>query len=266
MSQGGGGIRRFLGPAIWVGLAGGIGSGLFGVGGGVILVPLLTRFFDLSQQEAHGTALAVALFTAPAALIQYVRGGHVDLAWSLMLAVGSVVGAPLGARWAHATSEKNLRRAFGFLLLILAIRLSLTHLPEGNVIPEHGARMVAARVALGWIIGVASGYFGVGGGVILVPTLVLLAGLKQVEAQGISLLFVIPTAASGTWKHRSLGNVKAGEVLPLAVWSILGAFAAASVATRLPSQTLRVCFAVFLFGVGAKLAFTRATRPASKTA
>jgi len=86
-----------------------------------------------------------------------------------------------------------------------------------------------------------------------------------VEAQGISLLFVIPTAASGTWKHRSLGNVKTHEVLPLAVWSILGAFAAASVATRLPSHTLRVGFAMFLFAVGAKLAFTKATRPSSET-
>lgn len=266
MSEERSGVRRFLGHAIWVGLAGGIGSGLFGVGGGVILVPLLTRFFDLSQQEAHGTALAVALFTAPAALIQYVRTGHVDLAWSLMLAAGSVVGAPLGARWAHATSEKNLRRAFGLLLLILAVRLSLTHLPEGDLIPEHGVWMIVARVVLGWIIGVASGYFGVGGGVILVPTLVLLAGLKQVEAQGISLLFVIPTAASGTWKHRSLGNVKTREVLPLAVWSILGAFAAAGVATHLPSHTLRVCFAVFLFAVGAKLAFSKPTRAASKAA
>jgi len=259
------GIRRFLGHAIWIGLAGGIGSGLFGVGGGVILVPLLTRFLGLTQQESHGTALAVALFTAPAALIQYARTGHVDVLWSVTLALGSVIGAPLGARWAHATPEKSLRRAFGILLLILAVRLSLTHLPEGNVMPSQGAWATVARIALGWVIGVASGYFGVGGGVILVPTLVLLAGFKQVEAQGISLLFVIPTAASGTWKHKQLGNVKSQEVLPLALWSILGAFASATVATRLPSHTLRVGFAVFLFAVGAKLAFTQMTRPAKTT-
>jgi uncharacterized protein len=255
------GFQRFFGHVIWIGLAGGIASGLFGVGGGVVLVPLLTLFLGLTQQEAHGTSLAVALFTAPAALIQYARTGHVDVLWSVTLALGSVIGAPLGARWAHATSEMNLRRAFGLLLLVLAVRLSLTHLPEGNVMPETGAWAVIARIVLGWVIGVASGYFGVGGGVILVPTLVLLAGLKQVEAQGISLLFVIPTAASGTWTHRKLGNVKGYQVLPLAVWSVLGAFAAATIATRLPAHTLRVGFAAFLFAVGAKLAFTRPTRP-----
>jgi uncharacterized membrane protein YfcA len=254
------GLSRFLGPVVWIGLAGGIGSGLFGVGGGVILVPLLVRFLGLTQQAAHGTALAVALFTAPAALVQYARTGHVNVPWSATLALGSVIGAPLGARWAHETSEKNLRRAFGALLLILAVRLSLTHLPEGNVMPESGVWAFVARVALGWGIGVASGYFGVGGGVILVPTLVLLAGLKQVEAQGISLLFVIPTAASGTWTHRKLGNVKMNQVLPLAVWSILGAFASATVATHLSGHTLRAAFAVFLFSVGAKLTFTGATR------
>ncbi|HKA24404.1 MAG TPA: sulfite exporter TauE/SafE family protein, partial [Candidatus Eisenbacteria bacterium] len=74
-----------------------------------------------------------------------------------------------------------------------------------------------------------------------------------------------PTAASGTWKHKQLGNVKSQEVLPLALWSILGAFASATVATRLPSHTLRVGFAVFLFAVGAKLAFTQMTRPAKTT-
>jgi len=260
------GLSRFLGHVVWIGLAGGIGSGLFGVGGGVILVPLLVRYLGLTQQAAHGTALAVALFTAPAALIQYARTGHVDVPWSLTLALGSVVGAPLGARWANATSEKNLRRAFGALLLILAVRLSLTHLPEGNIMPTAGVWAIVARVALGWVIGVASGYFGVGGGVILVPTLVLLAGMKQVEAQGISLLFVIPTAASGSWTHKKLGNVRFDQVLPLATWSILGAFAAATVATRLPGHTLRVAFAVFLFAVGAKLTFTRPTRAAAKAA
>jgi uncharacterized membrane protein YfcA len=259
------GLSRFFGHMVWIGLAGGIGSGLFGVGGGVILVPLLVTFLGLTQQASHGTALAVALFTAPAALIQYARTGHVDVSWSLTLALGSVIGAPLGARWAHATSEKNLRRAFGVLLLILAVRLSLTHLPEGNLMPA-GAWGIVARVALGWVIGVASGYFGVGGGVILVPTLVLLAGMKQVEAQGISLLFVIPTAASGSWTHQKLGNVRFDQVVPLAVWSILGAFAAATVATRLPSHVLRVGFAVFLFAVGAKLTFTRSTRAVVKAA
>lgn len=262
MSEGVHGWRRFLGHLWWIGLAGGLASGLFGIGGAVILVPLLARYLGLTQQQAHGTSLAVALFTAPAALVAYAAKGHVDVGWALTLAAGSVLGAPLGARWAHDTSAKTLRRAFGVLIILLGIRLALTHLPEGNLLPEAGAGAVIARVVMGFVVGVASGYFGVGGGTVLVPLLVLMAGLKQVEAQGISLLFVIPTAASGAWTHRKLGNVDGKSVLPLALWSMIGAFAAASVATSLSSELLRRIFSVFLFFTGVKLTFTKPKRPA----
>jgi uncharacterized membrane protein YfcA len=257
------GWRRFLGHYWWIGLAGGVASGLFGIGGAVILVPLLARFLGLTQQEAHGTSLAVALFTAPAALIAYAFKGHVDLSWALVLAAGSVVGAPLGARWANQTSAKNLRRAFGALIILLGIRLALTHLPEGNILPTAGVWAIVARVIMGFVVGVASGYFGVGGGTVLVPMLVLIAGLKQVEAQGISLLFVIPTAASGAWTHRKLGNVDGKSVLPLALWSMIGAFGAALLATSLSGDLLRRIFSVFLFLTGLKLTFTKPKRPAA---
>ena len=248
---------RLSGHLPWVGAASGVTSGLLGVGGAIVLVPLMTRVLRLSQHRAHGTSLAVVLFTATAAFLGYLRTGNVDILATLPLVAGSVVGSPLGARWAHATPAAALRRAFGVLLLAVSVRMFLPQLPAGQLLPDQGLAALAARVALGGVTGVLSGFFGVGGGVVLVPALVLLAGVPQHVAQGISLLFIVPTAAAGAWAHHKLGNVERSVVLPLALWSMGGAFAAALVAASIPAAALRVLFGVFLAVMGLRMVFGR---------
>jgi uncharacterized protein len=258
------GVRlRLPGPLPWIGAASGVTSGLLGVGGAIVLVPLMTRVLKLTQHRAHGTSLAVVLFTATAAFLGYLRTGNVDVLAALPLVAGSVIGSPLGAHWAHATPAAALRRAFGILLLAVSVRMFLPQLPAGHVLPEHGVAALAARVALGGATGVLSGFFGVGGGVVLVPALVLLAGVPQHVAQGISLLFIVPTAAAGAWTHHKLGNVERSVVLPIALWSMGGAFAAALVAASIPAAALRVLFGVFLVANGARMAFGRRRGPAA---
>jgi hypothetical protein len=258
------GVRlRLPGHLPWFGAASGVTSGLLGVGGAIVLVPLMTRVLRLTQHRAHGTSLAVVLFTATAAFLGYLRTGNVDVLAALPLIAGSVIGSPLGARWAHATPAAALRRAFGILLLAVSVRMFLPQLPAGHVLPEQGAAALAARVALGGATGVLSGFFGVGGGVVLVPALVLLAGVPQHVAQGISLLFIVPTAAAGAWTHHKLGNVERAVVLPIALWSMGGAFAAALVAASVPAAALRALFGVFLVANGARMAFGRRRGPAA---
>jgi len=250
-------VNRFFGAVTWIGLAAGVASGLLGIGGAVIMVPLMVRYLHVTQHRAHGTSLAVVIFTASAALVGYARAGHIDLLVTLPLVAGSVVGSPLGARWASAVPAASLRRAFGLLVLLVGLRLLLPHLPEGQVIPAHGMLRIGEFVLLGGIVGVLSGFTGVGGGTVLVPALVLLAGIDQHQAQGISLLFVIPTAIAGGWAHQKLGNVDGGLVPALAVWSMLGGFGAAFVAAALPASILRIIFGVFLMLVGTRLLFFR---------
>jgi uncharacterized membrane protein YfcA len=121
------------------------------------------------------------------------------------------------------------------------------------------ASTVALALLLGLAAGLLAGSFGVGGGILFVPTLLWL-GLSQLEAEATSLLAILPTVLAGTWRQRHYGNVdwKAAGVLGLA--SIAGAVAGVQFATRLPEDVLRRLFAVLLLAVAAQLAW-RSRRP-----
>jgi uncharacterized membrane protein YfcA len=250
--------------AIGVGAVCGVASGLLGIGGAVIMVPLLVAVLGLSQHRAHGTSLVVTIFTATAAVIGYARGGHLDFALALTLVAGSIIGSPLGARWAQATSAATLRRAFGLLIVLVGVRLFLVNLPEGQLLPTEDIAGTVAHVLMGFAVGVMSGFFGVGGGVVLIPALVLLSGVPQHTAQGVSLLFIIPTAIVGGWTHHRLGNVDTRNVLPLALGSAGLAFLGSLVASSLPALTLRILFGCLLVIVGLRLALV-ARKRTSKT-
>jgi uncharacterized membrane protein YfcA len=116
------------------------------------------------------------------------------------------------------------------------------------------AGTVVFAVSLGFAAGLLAGFFGVGGGILFVPTLVAL-GLSQLDAEATSLLAILPTVAAGTWRQRHYGNVRWRTSLVLGVASIAGAAVGVQVATSLPEDVLRRLFAVLLLGVAAQLAW-----------
>jgi uncharacterized membrane protein YfcA len=122
------------------------------------------------------------------------------------------------------------------------------------------ATTVVLALLLGLAAGVLAGFFGVGGGILFVPTLFAL-GLSQIEAEATSLLAILPTVAAGTWRQRHYGNVHWRTALVLGATSIVGVVVGVQIATSLPEQTLRRLFAVFLLAVAGQLAW-RARRPA----
>jgi hypothetical protein len=122
------------------------------------------------------------------------------------------------------------------------------------------ATTVVLAVLLGFVAGNLAGFFGVGGGILFVPTLVAL-GLPQLDAEATSLLAILPTVVAGTWRHRHYGNVKWRSALVLGLASILGAVAGVQIATALSEDVLRRLFAVLLLVVAAQLAW-RSRRPA----
>jgi uncharacterized protein len=123
------------------------------------------------------------------------------------------------------------------------------------------AATVVLAVSLGLAAGVLAGFFGVGGGILFVPTLVGL-GLSQLEAEATSLLAILPTVAAGTWRQRRYGNVRGRTALVLGLASIAGAAVGVQIATALPEDALRRLFAVLLLAVAAQLAWrTRKSAP-----
>ena len=111
---------------------------------------------------------------------------------------------------------------------------------------------IVAALGLGLGAGMLSGVFGVGGGILFVPTLVLL-GLGQVEASATSLLAIVPTAAAGAWRQRGYGNLRVGAALLVGVVSVAGAELGVQIATRIDESLLRRLFGALLLGVAAQL-------------
>jgi hypothetical protein len=123
------------------------------------------------------------------------------------------------------------------------------------------ATTVVLAILLGIAAGVLAGMFGVGGGILFVPALVVL-GLDQLEAQGTSLLAILPTVIAGTLSQRRYGNLRARTAVIVGLVSIAGVEVGARVVTELPESTLRRLFAVLLFGVAAQLVWrTRRRTP-----
>ncbi len=104
-------------------MAGGFFSGLTGVGGGAIMVPLLRRFLNLSQHVAHGTSLAIVMFVGTAGLAGYWLNGNVDWHLAIWLSVGSALGAYFGAVAMNRLAPRSLQLVFGLFLLTVAARM-----------------------------------------------------------------------------------------------------------------------------------------------
>jgi uncharacterized protein len=113
---------------------------------------------------------------------------------------------------------------------------------------------VLEAVALGLLTGVVAGFFGVGGGILFVPTLVLALGLGQVEAAATSLAAILPTVAAGAWQQNRYGNVRWRTAGLLGAFAVVGVELGVRVAGAVDEDLLRRLFALLLFGVAAQVA------------
>lgn len=225
----------------------GLAGGLFGVGGGIILVPLLTSRFRLTQHQAHGTSIAIVGATALIAIVVYAAHGNVRWLTALVVGAASAVSARYAARLAARTPATRLRAAFAALLVAVALRM-LWGLPEshGAAVPPGGVPGVALALGIGVAVGLLAGYMGVGGGIIAVPAFTLLLGMSQQEAQGTSLGVILITAPAGALEHHRLGNVVVRLVPLLGLGAALGGPIASMLVQKLPQAVLTRAFGVFL--------------------
>jgi uncharacterized membrane protein YfcA len=112
---------------------------------------------------------------------------------------------------------------------------------------------IVIAIGLGFVAGVFAGLFGVGGGILFVPTLIIVFGLGQVEAQATSLLAILPTVAAGTWRQHRYGNVRWRVAAVVGATAIVGVELGVLTAKALPEQTLRRLFGVLVLAVAAQL-------------
>lgn len=241
--------------ALGLGIAAGLLAGLFGVGGGVVLVPGLVLLLGLDQHRAHATSLVAILVTAPAAMLPFVLDDSVAYVAGLTVAAGAIAGAWLGALVMHRLSPTRLRQAFAVLLLLVAVRMLF---PAGDL-------QAAGGLEAGWwwflLVGLAAGtlsaLMGVGGGTILVPAFVLLFGATQHLAEGTSLLVIIPTALMGATQHARRGYTEWQIGLLVGATGAAGGLIGAQTALALDAVALQRLFAGFLMIMGLRMLVRR---------
>lgn len=112
--------------AIALGIAAGLVGGMFGVGGGAVVVPGLVLWLRFGQHRASGTSMVTIVASAGAALIPFAAEGSVDWRAASLVSIGAVVGAAIGARYLHRVPEQVLTRAFSVLLVVAALRMAIS--------------------------------------------------------------------------------------------------------------------------------------------
>ncbi len=229
-------------PAAWrlilIGAIGGLLSGTFGVGGGVVVVPLLMLLAHFDQRQASATSLLAIVPSGLAAGITYIAHGYVDFVAVAAVSVGAVVGALAGSVLLKRLPIWWLRWGFIALLLGVAVRLALLEPVRGQALPLS-VGLVFAYLAIGLVTGLCSGLFGIGGAIVAVPALIAVVGMSDLYAKGSSLLVMVVTSTTGTLSHRRSGlvDLRAAVIVGLvaAAASVLGAFLAVGMPPRLSS-------------------------------
>ena len=229
-------------------------AGLFGVGGGLLIVPGLVVAAHMSQRLAHGTSLAAVAPIAVASAATYAAHGNVDWPVVAWLTVGGVAGAIAGTHLLDVLPHRTLALLFATVLLVSAVRLFLATDAVGR--PSLSPAGAVGLVGIGLVAGALAGLLGVGGGVVIVPALVVLFGVPPVVAKGTSAAVIVPTAVIGTWRNRRRGNADLRAAAIVGGAGVVTAALGGIVAEHLGDDASNVLFALLLLVVAVRLLVT----------
>lgn len=228
-------------PLFIIGSIGGFLSGVLGIGGGVVFVPLLTYFTDQDFKINTGISSMAVVFVATTSSITYISNGQSFSINILYLIFGGILGGYLGSKLTFQLDTKTLQRIFAILLLVVSYKMISTSgyssQYEGNIF---------LYLFIGVFSGILSGLLGIGGGIVRIPLLIFFGGLGNLPAQGFSLIATVPTAlmAAYTKLKNDREFAKRGSIVGIS--GILGSVLGGNLAFKLPQEFLNTSFAIFL--------------------
>lgn len=284
-----GGVEVALPALVALGATVGLVAGMFGVGGGFLLIPLLHVVLNVPLPLAIGAGLCQTIASALGSLLRYRKMGHAETRLDLLLLGGSIPGVTLGTMLIEALQGMGSVDVFGkeiplirvivslvFLIVFLMVSLilwfkdppstdreikpgPLAHLRLPPLVDLPVAELSGVSAALvcyvGLGLGVLSGMLGIGGGVVLMPIMLYGFGFNIRKAAGTGIVVILIVSIIGTVQHARLGNVHLGLAVTLMTGSAIAAQIGASLTRSLPPTTLRKGLALIIIAANLALLF-----------
>ncbi len=233
--------------ALLIGASLGFFGGVFGIGGGIIAVPLLVLGFGMEQPIAQGTALVLM---APNLLVGWWRyHQRHPMPWQAIaaIAVSAALTTWLIAHVATRMDPQVLRAIFSVFMVLLAVRLLRTARQQHHQASQDERRLNLRMLPLvGMVGGCSMGLLGIGGGLMAGPLLSGWMGQRQTTAQGLSLALVAPSSVVALATYAGAHRVDWALGLPMALGGVLTVSAGVALAHRLPEKPMRLSFAAIL--------------------
>jgi uncharacterized membrane protein YfcA len=238
-------------PLFFSAIAIGACASLLGLGGGVFMVPLLLLGgFVVTQPDAAGTSIAAVLFTGLSASTAYYRRKSIDFRIGFLFMPSAIGGVFLGSYIVQVADPAWLTVAFGVFLLYPTAMMLLGRTSKdvktrlGST--ASGWRFYVLVTFIGLVAGTATKLFGIGGGAVFVPSLVIFLGLDIVKAVAVSLFVMVPTALIGSVTSWIQGTLHVELALPLVLGIVIGAQIGPRIGSRIPKKRLRQLFGLVL--------------------
>ncbi len=261
----------------FLGLAVGVIASLLGVGGGLIVAPLLLIFYNFDPGRAAGTSLLVVLISAISATAAYLKQRRVDVRMGLGFSLGTIPGSIMGSISTTLVGSELFRVYFSLVLILSALYIvfrSRLGVGRGGLFKEGRQSRIVDRlgrehvysfnpylvVTFAVLSGFISGFFGVGGGIVNVPVMVILLGVPAYIATATSHFILLVTASTGIATHAVLGHIDAIIGGLIAAGALLGAQIGAKASEKASSRTLELLFAFFLIAIAINMLFQSIAR------
>jgi uncharacterized membrane protein YfcA len=228
----------------------GLSLGLLGGGGSIVTVPIFVYVLGFDPKQAIGMSLAVVGVTSLVGAARHWRVGNLDLRVALLFGGVAMAGSLLGSRLAAFVSGATQLAFFAVVMLLAAIFMFRDRAPVAAVDRAGGRRQLALLAAAGLATGALTGLVGVGGGFLIVPALVLLAGVPMKRAVGTSLLVIAMNAGAGFVGYLGQVDMRWGAMAAFTAVAVVGILAGASLVRYVSPRLLKRSFAAFLVVMG----------------
>jgi uncharacterized membrane protein YfcA len=235
--------------------------GLLGGGGSILTLPVLVYIIGQNVHSATGMSLAIVGSSALLGAILHSRKGDVRLRSGILLGFMSMLGAVPGVWLNRAVAGETILVLFSILMIVVAINL-LRSKPSSSQKPETGSpcKLYTSKdwlkiTAIGLLVGLLTGFFGVGGGFIIVPALVLVANFSTHQAVGTSLLAIFITSFSGFLSNMVFGGLDLEILLIFVVGGSVGVLSGTALASRVSGRTLNRTFSIFILCIALYLIY-----------